>query len=242
MLMTSLPDIPVLLAWVVGLVLCVRYRRRYPKASLFTVAAILLLIADSVLRRYWVVYLPRDDAARTGMVLAYSSLFSSALRTFAWCLLLTAMFGARKTAAVFKTNAAPDAGPSSVAADDLVRRPWSVTLIGWALIALAVIGLIPLAFMPAVLQDLQRIRDLLVIGAVSCLLQIGIGLGMLLGKNWARVLYLWLVPVSIVIGVVFIEFRPSYVVRAVVYCLTAIVLIKPAAMQWFTASSAQSLD
>jgi len=120
------------------------------------------------------------------------------------------------------------------------KRPISVTIICWLLILLLVIGFLVTYWVYVMAlsgEFVDSIIWLLKAVLVASVLQIIIAVGMLRGKNWARLFFLWLTPVSIVIGFLGGKVNPGSLLKIVRYIAFAVILTRPHAVEYFHNSS-----
>lgn len=85
------------------------------------------------------------------------------------------------------------------------RRPGSVAGVGWFLIIVTVMGWLFFVGLTVWIANDANVRLtnpwlFLGIPTVSSAVQVAIGVGILNGRQWARVGFLWLIPLSIVLG------------------------------------------
>ncbi len=113
-------------------------------------------------------------------------------------------------------------------------RPKSVTVVSWLLIALAIIGLVVLLVLAGMIEFDKRFMPTLLVYAVASLIQIVMGAGMLSGKNWARMLFLWITPISAAIGFVGGRVSGGSVIMLIWYFIFAFYLTRPLAVEYFT--------
>ena len=97
-LMTQLP---VILVWIVGVILALFYRKRYPKISLMALAAIVIVFVNSAAGAILNLYLALTLQARgwsanqTSLVSTAGVIVQSLIAAVAWGLVLAAIFGER---------------------------------------------------------------------------------------------------------------------------------------------------
>jgi len=99
---TYLPLVPVLLAWLVGIVIALVNARKHPRVSLVAVLGLVLLLASSAAVIYLQAVLPVWLHTRYGMgfdqignILFLVQLVQAFLSVVAWVLLFWAIFGWR---------------------------------------------------------------------------------------------------------------------------------------------------
>jgi hypothetical protein len=101
MLAQYLTQIPVLLAWLVGIILAIVYWRKHPRVSLLTLIAIVALLAKSLIGSAVAMWLPitlREQgwvASQIGVILVVIGIVQSLVSAVLWGLLLAAIFGWR---------------------------------------------------------------------------------------------------------------------------------------------------
>ncbi|NOY58286.1 MAG: hypothetical protein GXO75_05030 [Calditrichaeota bacterium] len=82
-----------------------------------------------------------------------------------------------------------------------IQRPTSVTVIFWILIVIAIIRLLILILiLLSVNFDTGRIGSFVFSIILATLIELVVAFGLRAGENWARMLYLWLKPISIIYG------------------------------------------
>ena len=110
-----------------------------------------------------------------------------------------------------------------------VRRPFTVTAIGWFLIAWNVLTLI--VFLPRLLFLASILPE------VSVFLILGVA--MLRGKNWARIGYLFVAPILLGVNLILGAFRRGVedvldlIPSLVVTLLVMVALLRPRVKAWF---------
>lgn len=98
------PQIPLYLVWFIAMILAFVYLGRHPAVSLLVLAAMSLLIVQSVVGTflaYWIQFQmePREwTVAKMASYLAVVALVRTAVSTGAWILLVVAIFGWRRQA------------------------------------------------------------------------------------------------------------------------------------------------
>lgn len=123
-----------------------------------------------------------------------------------------------------------------------VTRPTSVTVIGYALIVLAGIGLLVLIGMGIAIEFNRRFLPALAAMGVAVALQVGVGIALLQGRNWARWLYFFLLPLSLLLGLAVGRLSPTTIVQVVFYCIAVYYLTRPKAVAFFVQNSALSKE
>ena len=114
----------------------------------------------------------------------------------------------------------------------------SVTVIAWLLIGLSIVAVLVLVGAIAVKGYEPGLGHLVLFVLLSAALQLIIGAGLLQGGNWARVLFLWAVPISIVIELSSGFVTMGTAVRIVLYVVFAFYLTRPAAVDYFRRAEA----
>ncbi len=146
------------------------------------------------------------------------------------CLLAALMMG--------RVHGQVQAGPGEQVASStggrMRERPKSVSVVSWLLIVFSISGLVVMLGTAVAIEFDSRFMPIIIAGGVASLLQVAMGVGMLNGKNWARLLFLWLTPVSIIIGFLGGRVSPGSVIKIVWYIIFAVYLTKPAAVTFFT--------
>ena len=124
-------------------------------------------------------------------------------------------------------------------------RPTSVTVISWIMISLTIVGWIAVigTFIYMLNEPYVRLESpglFILIPTISAVVQIIIGVGMLRGRGWARSLFIWLIPISVVIGVIVDNaIRPGILVKIILYLVVVYFLSRPIVKLYF--SNAQGL-
>jgi len=120
-------------------------------------------------------------------------------------------------------------------------RPTSVTVIAIILIvtnALGIVAGLATAGIPQVREAYEKMGVSVAVAIVWAVASNGLviigSIGMLKGMNWGRLLYLVLVPVSIILGWVLMGFQPFSILSVVVYILFAILLTRPQVNAYFS--------
>ena len=118
-------------------------------------------------------------------------------------------------------------------------RPKSVTVMSWIDIVLAIVGLAFVFVLAMIIKFRASGMPLIFACAMGGVLQCLWGWGMLNGKNWARLLFLWFVPVTFVI--VLLAGRPNPVTffHIVRYIIFAALLTRPNAVVYFTRTASR---
>ena len=94
-------QLPVILVWIVGVILALFYRKRYPKISLRALAAIVIVFVSSAAGGILSLYLAltsqaqRWSANQTSLVSTAGAIVQSLIAAVAWGLVLAAIFGER---------------------------------------------------------------------------------------------------------------------------------------------------
>lgn len=95
-------QIPIYIAWLVGVILAVVNWKKHAKVSLLAVIAMVLLFIQSVAGSVLSVWLPMNlmkqgvPSARIGMLMAINSAVGMLIHLIVWVLILIAIFGWRK--------------------------------------------------------------------------------------------------------------------------------------------------
>lgn len=126
-----------------------------------------------------------------------------------------------------------------------MQRPTSLTIIGWYLIVMAVLGALGLLLMRnnemvvATMQQSSVSPSVqLAFGAVGCLVSAACGYGILKGLGWSRLAYVGWIVISIVFSLASAPFSSLMVVGWVIQALIIFFLFRPAANAWFGGSAA----
>jgi len=94
-------QLPVILVWIVGVILALFYRKRYPRISLMALAAIVIVFVNSAAGAFLNLYFPLTLHARgwsanqISLVSTGSAIVQSVIAAVAWGLVLAAIFGER---------------------------------------------------------------------------------------------------------------------------------------------------
>ena len=118
-------------------------------------------------------------------------------------------------------------------------RPKSVFVISTLLIIISIVGWVVIVgtFVYVSTQSnirLQSPAHFLLGPTISSGLQIVIGIGMLKGRNWARNLFFWLIPISIIVGLVLGIGGGGLIVKVVWYSIFVYFLTRPKVSSYFT--------
>ncbi len=114
-------------------------------------------------------------------------------------------------------------------------RPKSVTIISWYIIVVSVLVLIIILFFTSEkMMGTSRIVELSPLGYIELIFNLIIGIAMLNGINWSRILYLWARPVEILILLT----NPSVVggkimFSIIFYLIVLYFLTRPEAIRYF---------
>lgn len=120
-------------------------------------------------------------------------------------------------------------------------RPKSVTVMSWLLIALSAIGWIGIMAMFAYISNQSNVKLqspilFLVMPTLSAGLQVLAAAGMLRGRAWARSLFFYVVPLSIVVGIALNGFGgtgPGVIFKIVWYSIFVYFLTRPDVSRFF---------
>ena len=109
-------QLPMLLVCVVGIILAVTNRPRYPRASLLVIIALVLRGLDVLIGAAFTAWLPTlyadaDGAAGIGTIVGLINLLRTLLETVAWGLMLAAVFSARPATLSLPAPATPPSAP-----------------------------------------------------------------------------------------------------------------------------------
>lgn len=123
--------------------------------------------------------------------------------------------------------------------------PKGVAAIGWIAVGMSLMAfwrmissIISSFTTGAELGDIKEVIfwSLFIVGNAS--LQLAIGIGLLKGKNWARLLLLWLAPIYIIGVAIFTgQFRERQLLSLTLYIVVVIYLTRPHVLNYFGISS-----
>ena len=120
------------------------------------------------------------------------------------------------------------------------QRPTCVTAISWLLLVLSAFGIVVMLGTAVAIEFDSRFM-LLVVGAlVASIIQIVMAVGMLNGKNWARLLFLGLTPISVVVGLAAGTAGAGTFLKVAWYVVFAVYLTRPRAVGYFQGASSES--
>lgn len=115
--------------------------------------------------------------------------------------------------------------------------PKGVAAIGWIAIAMSLLAfwrMISSFTSGGELGDIKEVIfwSLFIVGNAS--LQLTIGIGLLKGKNWARLLLLWLVPIYIIGVAIFTgQFSQRQLFSIALYVILTMYLTRPHVLKYF---------
>jgi hypothetical protein len=123
-------------------------------------------------------------------------------------------------------------------------RPTGVTVISIIVLVLAGLGLIGLLISIPIMKDPKYRALYEAQTSMPFAAAIGIGLvvfavqglaaaNMLMGHNWARMLYLLIVPANFVLNFATTKFNPLLIIHIIFYLVALYILTKPAANAFF---------
>jgi hypothetical protein len=120
------------------------------------------------------------------------------------------------------------------------KRPLSVSIIAWFLIITAGISLVitPVSMNSPVARDMMEESPMPVPAQFALmffglLVSIVAGIGMLKGKNWARLLYVVWGGIGIIIGLLTSPVKTALIPSVLVFALIAVLLYRPGANSYF---------
>ena len=96
---------PILLVWLAGFILAVVYWRRHPRASLFTVIALVIFVVETLVDSYLNLWLPlmlseqNMGAIQIGQIYIVKGILTAIIGAVAWGLLVAAIFSGRRAVA-----------------------------------------------------------------------------------------------------------------------------------------------
>lgn len=120
------------------------------------------------------------------------------------------------------------------------QRPRSVTVISWLLLVLSVVGIAVMLGTAVAIEFDSRFMPLVIGMLVASIVQIAMAVGMLNGKNWARLLFLWLTPISAVVGLAAGTAGAGALLKIAWYIVFAVYLTRPRAVGYFQGASVES--
>ncbi len=115
-------------------------------------------------------------------------------------------------------------------------RPLIITIIGSTLLGFAIIGTgLTLYLLITSGLALENTVVVLAVFTAASLVQVILALGILNGKNWARILFLWLTPVDVAVGIAGGGLGAHLVFKAGYFIVFAYFLTRPASNAYFQA-------
>lgn len=122
------------------------------------------------------------------------------------------------------------------------KRPTSITVISWIIIALSALGLVLTVLADIVPEARQRLegagipgRVALAWGLLENTLPLAAGIAIRNGRNWGRILFLCVVPVSIAIA--FFAYAFLVLWSVLIYLLFPVFLVRRSASAYFRRES-----
>ena len=132
----------------------------------------------------------------------------------------------------------------------MIRRPVSVVVIAWLVLAYGIVGLGQKIWLVASPEAFAMFQDLfpamnaaaavklpleahLAYSFVASAVLIVSGAFMLRGRNWARLLFLWFAPTSIVLTLMSTGLSFSFYAKSATYVLLAFLLLRGASSRYF---------
>lgn len=100
--LSLLPNLPLYLIWIIGLVLSIIHRKRHSKVCLLTMVSLSILFLLSLISKFLDLWLPINvfnegyTAREIGATMMRIEVIASLVSTVAWSMLFAAMFGWRK--------------------------------------------------------------------------------------------------------------------------------------------------
>jgi hypothetical protein len=119
------------------------------------------------------------------------------------------------------------------------KRPTSVTVIAWVNIVSGISSIVSYAFIPGQIT-LGRLQ--IVLSIISGVIYYVVGIAMLKGLNWGRLLYLVLVPFVSVLYMILFKFHPAQVFGLVVYIIILVFLTRPKVSSFFKSDTVIELE
>ena len=127
-----------------------------------------------------------------------------------------------------------------------LKRPVSVLVISIILLAfngLALVSTPLMAAVPAVQEAWEKMGVSVAMAVASTVVFCGAVviacIGMLMGKNWGRLLYLVSVPIGFVIGLIIFGFQPMTIPSLILYVVFLILLTRPKVNDYFAGVAPQ---
>lgn len=119
------------------------------------------------------------------------------------------------------------------------QRPTSVTVISRLLIILSVFGVIVMLGTAVAIEFDSRFMPLVIGVLAASIVQVAMGVGMLSGKNLARLLFLWLTPISITVIFLGGLVGAGTFFKIVWYAVFAVYLTRPRSVGYFEGTSVE---
>lgn len=125
---------------------------------------------------------------------------------------------------------------------DTKKRPTSVTVIGFILAVLGGLGFV--TSLVSIMKGSQPLESagMSIVGLwslVSNTLVVVSAIAILRGLNWGRLLYMILIPVSIVVPGLLYGFVAAHVGGFIIYIVIILFLTRPAASRFFTSGNSE---
>ncbi|MFC1573229.1 hypothetical protein ACFL6M_06480 [Candidatus Eisenbacteria bacterium] len=127
-----------------------------------------------------------------------------------------------------------------------MNRPVSVTVICWLLILFAFASVVPVLITLRVIEEnatfpltSRTYATLPIIAVFNITIQLVMAIGMLKREDWARLVFLWATPLSILAGLIWgvigtgMGSGPGSAVKAVLYLVCLWFLTRPHVVAWF---------
>ncbi len=112
-------------------------------------------------------------------------------------------------------------------------RPVSVTILGWSLTAATFLAAAGVGFLVVTAPDLKSALTVLSVLGLPAVFHLVMAVGVLRGANWARILFLWLSPVSQALTYSYGKIEPGIILATVIYIVAAYILTRPAARAYY---------
>ncbi len=119
-------------------------------------------------------------------------------------------------------------------------RPKSVSVVSWLLIIISIVAWMIMVGTFIYISNQPNIRlqspfIFLLVPTISTILQIAVAIGMLKGRDLARKLFFWLIPISIIVGLVLSggDIRPGLFVKVGWYLVFVYFLTRPKVSSYF---------
>lgn len=130
-----------------------------------------------------------------------------------------------------------------------MRRPNSLTVIGWVLIVLGAFGALATLLLPVNPVAIRMLEQSplplsahIAIGAIGALVSLAGGYGVLKGLGWSRLVYTAWTLITFAIALASMPFDSMMVVVWLVQAVIIVFLFRPEANAWFAQGAAEAGD